>query len=541
MRRLLFGYAFCSFLLLGIMWAGFANGEDAEPSEERSGGFSLDTVAELAVKLAREPYRAPEALAASQSEMLDRKEWNELNGQMDSVLWDDDDHPFFVRVLPAGFVFSRALAVRLVGRDGEVKDFAILPGAGNGDAATSARSGEKPPDIGGFSFGLRGGLMGDEEAVPHGKYLGSVGTAHLGFRGRNARSKCFNRTTIVNAVSGKEEIGTYFREMWLVEPRPGDASFVFYALLDSPALTGAVRFEIEPGVTTVTRVKERLFKRAGVPLPERIGMAPLASMFLFSETQPRPADDYRPEVHNSDGLLYAGEDGWFWRPLSNPERLQVTTYPFGQVNGFGLMQRDRNFDHYQDLDNRFDQSSSVWVEFDDASGAGSVELVEIPGTRDSHTNMLAYWVPDAKLLHPKLEAGDLSLSYTMYWMPTGVSPHSLGRVSDTRLIRSAAGDCITFIIDFEGGELKHFDAETGLTSEVEAPEQVSLLEKKLVKNPVNGGWRLLLKYSLPQGGVLQNLLKVRDGAPRLQFTARLKKGENIPQPLTETWVYNFLP
>ncbi len=97
------------------------------------------------------------------------------------------------------------------------------------------------------------------------------------------------------------------------------------------------------------------------------------------KTSARARDDYRPEVHDSDGLSIQSANGeWIWRPLVNPKRLLVTSFALTNPAGFGLMQRDRDFDHYEDLEARYDLRPSAWVEPKGRWGAGRVELVQIP-------------------------------------------------------------------------------------------------------------------------------------------------------------------
>jgi glucans biosynthesis protein len=297
----------------------------------------------------------------------------------------------------------------------------------------------------------------------------------------------------------------------------------------------------------------RLFMRKDAERPQKIGIAPLTSMFFYAENSGGIPDSYRPEVHNSDGLLYHSEDNfWVWSPLSNPGRLAVNTFPLRNPRGFGLLQRDDNFDHYQDIAARYDRRSSLWVEPVGDWGAGRLELIEIPTRDEIHNNINVFWVSARTEAREEnnADAGgnaesvpypeEMEFAYRLYWMAPGVTPHELGRAASTRMVRIPQEDSVWFYIDFEGETLAALPADTGLTSVIETPEQSPVLEKQLLKNPATGGWRLIFKVRVPrQEGMVQSIISARDGSPRLRFRALLKKGENLPDPLTEVWVYDM--
>ena len=68
----------------------------------------------------------------------------------------------------------------------------------------------------------------------------------------------------------------------------------------------------------------------------------MTSMFFFGPNDRKDVDDFRPAVHDSDGLaIYNGQDEELWRPLSNPRDLQISTFADLNPRGFGLMQREK--------------------------------------------------------------------------------------------------------------------------------------------------------------------------------------------------------
>jgi glucans biosynthesis protein len=292
-----------------------------------------------------------------------------------------------------------------------------------------------------------------------------------------------------------------------------------YALLDSPSLAGAYRFTIEPGEQTVVAVESRVFLRQAV---QKLGIAPLTSMFFHGEDTPRLFEDFRPEVHDSDGLLLNFESGeWLWRPLDNPRTLQVSGLHMVKPRGFGLIQRDRDFDHYQDLETHAEQRPSAWVTPRGDWGAGRVELVEIPTKSDTNDNIVAYWVPEKAA-----KAEDLvAFSYTVTWYGDDPARPPGGRVVATRRDRGTVEGAYRFVVDFAGKELDALPVTTVLRGVVSVAKDdtADLLDQQVVKNPATGGWRLTFQ--------------VRPKKTPVDLRAFLDKDGNA---LTETWSYVLL-
>ncbi len=512
--------------------------------------FALGEVEAKARQLAEKPYENPDESVPAFLRAITKQQWDSLSFKPDHALWKNSGLPFEVGFYHPGFIYNRTVAINVVTNGGSERIPFSHEMFNPGDPALTEQIGKANLNFAGFALRYRPpGSDGEGEGEEIAIFLGA---SYFQSVGRHSRFGLYARALALNTALPDGEEFPYFREYWLVKPKPGDASLILYALLDSPSMVGAYRLEIVPGTSTVMNVESRLFQRQGAKLPQKIGLAPLTSMFLYSETTNGKPGDYRPEVHNSDGFLFrTGKDGWTWRPLNNPARLTVDSFPMPNPQGFGLMQRDGNFDHYQDLGARFDQRPSLWVEPRGDWGSGHLELIEIPGTEDFNTNIVAFWVPDLPDNKPasngnaaeKKPAGapSLALSYRLYWMTPGTCPHQLGRAMDTRMVKSPANDAVTFIIDFAGEELNALPSDTGLASAVETTEQAPLIDKQIQKNPVTGGWRLTLKFRLPQEGVVESLFSARSGPPRFRFNAFLKKGENLTEPLTETWHFDFTP
>lgn len=491
-------------------------------------------VVQKAMKRAGRSYKPVEFQAPEYLRELSEMQWRGIRFKPEHAVWRQKNLPFEIELHHPGFLYH-AVVVNVVDDDGirRLPFSADMFAYDNKVLAEKAK--QNPPGFAGFRVMFPLNSQYSRDAV-----ASFLGASHFRAVGKHSRFGANARALAVNTALPDGEEFPFFREFWIVAPKQRDAGLVVCALMESPGMTGAFRFTITPGASTVMDVESRLFPRKKAGWPLKVGLAPLAGMFLYSETTNGASNDYRPEVHNADGLLFsAGENSWTWRPLANPNRLAVNTFPMADPRGFGLMQRDNAFDHYQDIEARFDKSPSIWVEPQSDWGTGKIELIEIPSSEEIHQNAIAFWVPDASPPESD-DAKALSFAYRLYWMTPGVTPHALGRVTATRIIRDQRNDTVRFFIDFESESLKRLPADTGLTSLIEAPENAPIIDKRLVKNPATGGWRLIFCAKLTrQDGVVQSFISARDGSPRLRFRALLKKGENLPDPLTEEWVYDL--
>lgn len=258
-----------------------------------------------------------------------------------------------------------------------------------------------------------------------------------------------------------------FSAFWIGEGEGEGEDAVIYARLDSASATGAYRIAARLGEAGQRcDVAARLFFRSGV---ERLGVAPLTSMFWYSETNRSGVEDWRPEVHDSDGLaLETGAGERLWRPLRNPHRVTTTSFLDDGPRGFGLIQRDRAFAHYQDDGVFYHRRPSAWVAPRGDWGRGAVRLVEIPTADETFDNVVAFWSPDVQPA-----AGDArAYDYAIEWRERDPAPPGLGRVVATWSgLGGVPGQPIPegvlkYVVDFEGGELDRIDE--GVELELEA-------------------------------------------------------------------------
>ena len=317
-----------------------------------------------------------------------------------------------------------------------------------------------------------------------------------------------------------------FTRFWIERPASGSETIKVWAALESTSLTGAYRFTITPGEETVMEVTARLYFRADV---QQLGIAPLTSMFLFAERNRSDFDDYRPNVHDSDGLGIQRADGdILWRPLANPPRLASSYFSETAPKTFGLYQRDRNFDHYQDAAALYERRPSCVVEPIGDWGKGSIRLVEIPSDLEVNDNIVAFWVPDA----PAKAGSAFEISYRLRWGDIPFDPtDERAHVIETRAgVGGVSGVANTegtrkFVIDFAGGLLANLPGEAAdKLSIVTSIAKGEIVTQVLSKIPEDDVWRLVLDVKA-------------GGGETVELNAHIA---GYGRKLTETWLYQWM-
>jgi glucans biosynthesis protein len=304
------------------------------------------------------------------------------------------------------------------------------------------------------------------------------------------------RGLAVDTGMDKPEEFPAFREFWIVRPEPGDTSLTIYALLASTSVTGAYKFRVYPGLVTRVEVMARLFLRRS---DAKWGLAPLTSMFLRGEETPRPTSDFRPEVHDSDGLLIADGDEWLWRPLAPRAHRQISRFEVGKPRGFGLLQRDRALKSYADLEAHYDLRPSLWVEPGLHWPQGALELVELPTNTEYADNVVAYWRPEMTGKPRRA----LRLDYQLSFLTGDPSQHLEAKATTTRHVPAEDGRT-RFLIDWES--TRHFDAGSEASCEpVITADHADVLNVSATRNSRTGGWRIMFDCA-PHGSDRVTLL-----------------------------------
>ncbi len=74
--------------------------------------------------------------------------------------------------------------------------------------------------------------------------------------------------------------------------------------------------------------------------------------------------------------------------------MQFNAYTDNNPKGFGLLQLDRDFSHYQDIMGWYNKRPSLWVEPRNKWGKGTIGLMEIPTTGETLDNIVCFWQPE---------------------------------------------------------------------------------------------------------------------------------------------------
>lgn len=481
--------------------------------------FDFDDVAKRASTLATQSYKAPPRELPKALKDLTYDEYRDIRFKPSRSIWRSQGLPFEVQLFHPGLYYDKPVRISEVvgGVPREIRFDPDLFDYGNNKKLD--RAALRNVGFAGFRvhFALNAPKYKDEVLV-------FQGASYFRALGRDQRYGLSARGLAIDTGLASGEEFPRFTEFWIERPDATAKELTIYALLDSESATGAYRFVLRPGNETVTLVKARIFLRKNVA---KLGLAPLTSMFFFGENQPRTAArDYRPEVHDSDILLIqAGTGEWITRPLVNPRRLLVTSFALTNPMGFGLMQRDRLFESYQDLEARYELRPSAWVEPRGNWGKGRIELVQIPTPDETNDNIVAFWIPDEV---PALRR-PLDVEYRIRWQKNTDTKPPLAWIAQTRRghgYTREADPSIGFVIDFEGPALKDLPADAKIESVVTVDGNGQIVENHAYRNDVTGGFRLRLR------------VKQVDEKKPVEMRAFLRAGETT---LTPTWSYILPP
>ena len=479
--------------------------------------FDFEEVAHRAQQLAAQPYRPQKVELPKELQGIDYDHFRDIRFRPEDALWRDARLPFEVAFFHMGLYFDKPVRINEVSGN-TVRQIRFDPALFDYGANKFDPQHMRGLGFAGFRvhYALNTPKYKDEVLV-------FLGASYFRALGKNQVYGISARGLAIDTGLASGEEFPSFVEFWLERPAPNATELTIYALLDSRRASGAYRFVLRPGAETVMDIKERLFLRENV---SRLGIAPLTSMYFFGENQRSTRDDYRPEVHDSDGLsIQSGTGEWIWRPLVNPKRLLVTSFALTNPVGFGIMQRDRNFGDYEDLEARYDLRPSAWVQPKGKWGSGRVELVEIPSPDETNDNIVAYWVPD-----PSPAPGTpLDLEYRLLWQGKNMMLPPSSWVEQTRrglgYTRNPDGT-IGMVIDFDGPALRKLPADATVQGDVTVDANAKVTEVLTQRNDVTGGWRVVLHFTRI------------DSAKPLELRAYLRTRTST---LSETWSYVLPP
>lgn len=481
----------------------------------------FDAVSSRAKLLAKREYKALETNIPDALAQMNYDQYRSIRFRPESSIWHNESL-FELQLFHPGFLYREPIALHMATENAD-SYVQFKQEFFNYDGPAAPLAGVAPDNIGFAGFRVHYPLNSNDYKD---EFVVFQGASYFRMVGPGLAYGLSARGLAIDTAEPKGEEFPVFREFWLVKPAPEDTRMVMYALLDSPSITGAYRFEILPGAPTEMVVEARLFARKNIL---KVGIAPLTSMYMWGENHTRYVDDFRPEVHDSDGLLMAASNGeWIWRPISNHRGLRVSSMMDENPRGFGLLQRDRDFDHYMDMEARYEKRPSMWIIPEGNWGKGRAELVEIPSDSETNDNIVAYWVPEKAM-----KAGtSATFKYRLRSFDDHLPENSGAKVIRTRIGWGAnPGQADPpplskrkFVIDFRGGELDNLSPDAPLVAEIQksAGEISELTIRQL---PDGRTWRASFKLD-PDGNKVADMrlfLKLRD------------------QRLSEVWSYVWYP
>ncbi len=478
--------------------------------------FDAEVLRARARELAAAPYEPPTNAIPSVLAELSYDQHRDIRFRREAGLWSGQGLDAEAQFFHLGHQLNNPVHIFEVA-DGVAREVLYAPALfdfGRNEIET-----DFPSDLGYAGFRLHVPLNRPDYLDEVAAFLGA---SYFRALGRGQRYGLSARGIAIDTGLPSGEEFPWFRAFWLERPPAGAEQLVVHALLDGPSLAGAYTFAIVPGATTRIDVRAVLFPRQAIEL---LGVAPLTSMYLFGASDRRNVDDFRPNVHDSQGLqLWTGRGEWIWRPLVNPEQLRVSIFRDENPKGFGLLQRTREFEAYQDLEAHYELRPSLWVEPRGTWGPGHVRLLEIPTDEEIHDNIVAFWAPEA----PVEPGSEWQLDYRLHWC---MAPPARPEAAETLDTRVGAGgvpgqerdpESRKFVLDFTGGQLEALPPDAKVEAVVSASAG-ELTQPVAQKNAVTGGWRAFFDYR-------------PDGGGPVELRAFLKLDEQI---LTETWSYQW--
>ena len=489
--------------------------------------FSYDLFKAQARDRAHQPYQPPPRPAPDVLQQINYEQWGKIRYRDSYALFANGPGPFPVTFFHLGLFFEKAVGMHVVEGDQSRK---IIYEQAYFDMPANSPARQLPAGAGFAGLRVQEPRNGDLDwrkndwvAFLGASYFRAIG--ELRQYGLSARGIALDV-----AVADHPEEFPDFTQFYIVSA-PDDDTMTLYALLEGPSIVGAYRFLMMRGRGVTMDIEASLFVRAQV---SRFGIAPLTTMYWYSETKKPEAIDWRPEVHDSDGLaMWTGAGERLWRPLNNPPRIIVSAFSDHDPRGFGLMQRDRVFDHYLD-GVYYDRRPSLWVEplpgpTGQGWGKGSIQLCEIPTDDEIHDNVVAMWVP----AEPVPAGAELNLNYRLYWLANAPFPTDLAITVATRLGRGGQPGqprpkgVRKFMVEFLGAPLAKLpygvkpDLVVSTSRGTFGPYQ--LIEA--VPDSVAGHWRA--QFDL-----------IVEGTDPVELRGFLKSGS---ETLTETWMFQYHP
>jgi periplasmic glucans biosynthesis protein len=487
----------------------------------------FEVITARAKKLASEDYIAPTELELDALNNIDYQDYRSIRFKPEKSIWQGQSL-YELQLFHPGFLYKTPVSINTIDSDSKRSRLPFSTDFYQYDGTSAPLQDEIAKSVAGTQLGHAGFRL--HYPLNTNEYKDEVmvfqGASYFRVVGPNQVYGLSARGLAIDTAENSGEEFPMFKEFWLVKPQAEQTNITIFALLDSPSVSGAYKFNIEPTTNMIVDVDMHIFARKDI---KKLGVAPLTSMFYHGENSTKFFDDYRPEVHDSDGLLTQSADNkWVWRPLNNPSQLSVTSFSYNNPKGFGLAQRDRDFNNYLDTEAHYHNRPSLWIEPKGEWGNGRVELVEIPTDTETNDNIVSYWVPEKPM-----KAGDsLALSYKMTTFNAYLTQHAKARVTRTRIGSAALPgednpppqSHRQFTVDFSGADLNHLSEKLMLDADIQLTTG-EVRDISVQKLPNSLGWRVAFKIA-PQD----------DQPVDMRLSLKLRDKE-----ISEVWSYVWYP
>lgn len=493
---------------------GLAHAQTARPPQNSK--FTFDEVVKRATELALAPYEGQLPQLPDELMKLNFDAWRQIEFKDNKALLGGNGSQFRLELFHLGHLYKRPVVINTL-RDGLPTPIPYQANQFNFGSVKFSRP--LPVNLGFAGFKIRSPL---NDPKKFDEFISFVGSSYFRFLGRGQQYGLSARALVVNGGTHEEEF-PFYREFWIETPKPDVDKLTIYALLDSSAATGALQFDCYPKDNSVVDVQVTLVPRRA---DAKLGLAPLTSMFFIGENDHRVCDDFRPELHDSDGLMiHSGAGEWIWRPLRNPTIAKTSAFFDKGVKGFGLLQRDRHFDHYQDIDLAYQLRPSYWVEPKTDFGEGHVELFEMPTTDETNDNVVASWVAKDPVTagKPLSYAYSITSALDLDDLSSNVKTVSTFQTAARTLGSNEPNVPTTrrFMIDFAGGGVDYYQDDPGAVTVVVGTSKGKIVRAYTQYNPSIKGFRATVDVDVPPGETTD-------------MRAFLKAGVAA---LSETWIF----
>ena len=478
---------------------GFALGDPAP--------FDPGMVTEAARNLSKRPFRPLSADIPGAFRDLSYEQYATIRQRPGTAIWGAENTGFAIEPLHRGFIFSDPMEINLVA---DAKARRVLYDPALFDFGKLA----VPSDVGDIGFSgfrvLAQGLNGFSDlaifqgasffrAVAPGQTLGTIA-----------------RALSIKTADPRGEEFPAFRAVWIERPTLAAGALLIHALINSESVTGAYRFTLRPGDATIIDTECALFARVAV---DNLGLATMSATHISGPIGERRNDDLRPSVSEVTGLqMLTGKGEWLWRPVANRDTLQISTFVDENPRGFGFLQRDRNFDHYQDDDQHFETRPSLWIEPIGDWSAGGVQLIEIPSDSETNHNIIGYWKPMQTLA----AGSETFFAYRQFWCWNPPEQPPLAIVTQSRSGRGSSPKRRHYVVEFAGDILS-------------TPQNMAAMKPNL--NVAPGSIVLLRTFCSTEKKSCRILFEIDPGNETYSEMRLVLEAEG--KPISEAWLYRW--